>query len=76
MDIMPGESAPAIEELGYTVNTQCNFSVHAVANKAYLILIRVFCDEWCAHDQVFHSIEMLLLVTCHEHSPSACVALS
>lgn len=74
MDIMPGESSPAIEELGYTVDAKCNSSVHAVANKAYLILIRVFSDEWCARDQVFHSIEMLLLVTRHEHSPSACVA--
>lgn len=45
MDIMPGESAPVIEELGYTADAKCNFSVHAVAKKAYLILIRVFSDE-------------------------------
>lgn len=63
MDIMPGQSAPAVEEFGYTIDAKCNFSVHAVANKAYLILIWVFSDEWCACDQVLHSIEMLLLVT-------------
>lgn len=76
MDITPGESAPAIEELGYTVDAKCNFSVHAVANKAYLILIRVFSDEQFARDQVLHSIEMLLLVTRHEHSLSTRVTLS
>lgn len=45
MDITPGKSAPAIEELGYTVDAKCNLSVHAVANKAYLILVRLFSDE-------------------------------
>lgn len=45
MDITLGESASATEELGYTADAKCNFSVHAVANKAYLILIRVFSDE-------------------------------
>lgn len=45
MDITPGESAPAIEELGYTIGAKCNFSVHAAAKKACLILIRVFSDE-------------------------------
>lgn len=76
MDITPGQSAPATEELGYTADAKCSFSMHAVETKAYLILIRVFSDEQCAHDQVLHSIEMLLLVTRHEQSPSACVALS
>lgn len=63
MDVTPGESAPVIEELGYTADAKCNFSVHAVANKAYLILIGVFSDERRACDQVLHSIEILLLVT-------------
>lgn len=45
MDIMPGDLAPVIEELGYTVDAKCSFSVHAVANKIYLIFIRVFSDE-------------------------------
>lgn len=76
MDMTPGQSSPATEELGYTADAKCNFSVHAVATKAYLILIRMFSDEYCARDQVLHSIEMLLLVTHHEHSPSAVVALS
>lgn len=62
MDITPGQSAPATEELRYKADAKCSFSVHAVANKAYLILIRMFSDEYCAGDQVLHSIEMLLLV--------------
>lgn len=63
MDITPGKSAPATEELGCTVNARSYFSVHAVANKAYLILIRVFSDEQCARDQGLHSVQMLVLVT-------------
>lgn len=41
---MPGESA-LVTEVGYTIDTKSNFTVHAVAMKAYLSLIRVFSDE-------------------------------
>lgn len=45
MDFRPGESAPVTEEVGYTIDAKSNFTVHAVAMKAYLSLIRVFSDE-------------------------------
>jgi len=62
------------EESGYTVDAKCNFSVHAVADKAYLILIRVFSDEQWARDQVLHSIDSSAGYTHPKHSPYARVA--